>query len=82
MKTDHQMMYLTRRKKFGKNYKYAFLYSKIKEVIYLQVTIKLNFLQVDLVVNGNGEASWSGNLLFTVNGGKLTADSLKNVAIK
>ncbi|XP_031773152.1 tyrosine--tRNA ligase, cytoplasmic isoform X5 [Apis florea] len=39
-------------------------------------------LQVDLVVNGNGEASWSGNLLFTVNGGKLTADSLKNVAIK
>ncbi|CAD1476965.1 unnamed protein product, partial [Heterotrigona itama] len=39
-------------------------------------------LQVDLVVNGNGEASWSGNLLLTVNGGKLTADSLKNVAVK
>lgn len=39
-------------------------------------------LQVDLVVNGNGEASWSGNLLLTANGGKLTADSLKNVAIK
>ncbi|XP_031367645.1 tyrosine--tRNA ligase, cytoplasmic isoform X2 [Apis dorsata] len=39
-------------------------------------------LQVDLVVNGNGEASWNGNLLLTVNGGKLTTDSLKNVAIK
>ncbi|XP_076763641.1 tyrosine--tRNA ligase, cytoplasmic-like isoform X2 [Xylocopa sonorina] len=39
-------------------------------------------LQVDLVVNGAGEASWSGNLLLTANGGKLTADSLKNVAIK
>ncbi|CAL7933388.1 unnamed protein product [Xylocopa violacea] len=39
-------------------------------------------LQVDLVVNGAGEASWSGNLLLTVNGGKLTADSLRNVAIK
>ncbi|XP_053983225.1 tyrosine--tRNA ligase, cytoplasmic isoform X1 [Hylaeus volcanicus] len=39
-------------------------------------------LQVDLVVNGNGEASWSGNLLFTASGGKLIADSLKNVTIK
>ncbi|KAG7210416.1 hypothetical protein KM043_011948 [Ampulex compressa] len=39
-------------------------------------------LQVDLVVNGSGEASWSGNLLFTSNGGKLVADSLKNVSIK
>ncbi|XP_050592711.1 tyrosine--tRNA ligase, cytoplasmic isoform X2 [Bombus affinis] len=39
-------------------------------------------LQVDLVVNGSGEASWSGNVLLTASGGKLTADSLKNVAIK
>lgn len=39
-------------------------------------------LQADLVVNGSGEASWSGNLLLTASGGKLTADSLKNVAIK
>ncbi|XP_043258254.1 tyrosine--tRNA ligase, cytoplasmic isoform X2 [Colletes gigas] len=39
-------------------------------------------LQVDLVVNGNGEASWSGNLLFTASGGKLTTDTLKNVTIK
>ncbi|XP_026670464.1 tyrosine--tRNA ligase, cytoplasmic [Ceratina calcarata] len=39
-------------------------------------------LQVDLVVNGSGEASWCGNLLLTAAGGKLTADSLKNVSIK
>ncbi|XP_031833021.2 tyrosyl-tRNA synthetase isoform X1 [Nomia melanderi] len=39
-------------------------------------------LQPDLVVNGNGEASWSGNPLFTASGGKITADSLKNVPIK
>lgn len=39
-------------------------------------------LQVDLVVNGSGEASWCGNLLLTASGGKLTADSLKNVSIK
>ncbi|CAK9817384.1 Tyrosine--tRNA ligase, cytoplasmic [Anthophora quadrimaculata] len=39
-------------------------------------------LQADLVVNGNREASWSGNVLLTASGGKVTADSLKNVAIK
>ncbi|CAG5092106.1 Similar to yars1: Tyrosine--tRNA ligase [Cotesia congregata] len=39
-------------------------------------------LAVDLVVNANGEASWSGNLLVTASKGKLTADSLKNVPIK
>ncbi|XP_076241793.1 tyrosyl-tRNA synthetase isoform X1 [Calliopsis andreniformis] len=39
-------------------------------------------LQADLVVNGSGEASWSGNLLFTASGGKITADTLKNVTIK
>lgn len=38
--------------------------------------------QGDLVVNGSGEASWSGNVLLTASGGKVTADSLKNVAIK
>ncbi|XP_076160738.1 tyrosyl-tRNA synthetase isoform X1 [Ptiloglossa arizonensis] len=39
-------------------------------------------LKVDLVVNNNGEAAWSGNLLLTESGGKLTVDSLKNVTIK
>lgn len=39
-------------------------------------------LQADLVVNGNGEASWSGNPLLTSSSGKVTADSLKNVPIK
>lgn len=40
-------------------------------------------LQADLVVNGSGEASWSGNpLLTTTSSGKITADSLKNVPIK
>lgn len=39
-------------------------------------------LQVDLVVNGTGEASWSGNPLLTPSGGKVTAQSLKNVPIK
>ncbi|XP_029045342.1 tyrosine--tRNA ligase, cytoplasmic isoform X1 [Osmia bicornis bicornis] len=39
-------------------------------------------LQVDLVVNGSGEASWCGNLLLTSSGGKIITDSLKNVAIK
>nr|XP_012139389.1 PREDICTED: uncharacterized protein LOC100882620 [Megachile rotundata] len=39
-------------------------------------------LQVDLVVNGSGEASWCGNLLLTAAGGKIVADTLKNVAIK
>ncbi|CAK9801481.1 Tyrosine--tRNA ligase, cytoplasmic [Anthophora plagiata] len=39
-------------------------------------------LQADLVVNGNREASWSGNVLLTASGGKVIADSLKNVAIK
>ncbi|XP_057321499.1 tyrosine--tRNA ligase, cytoplasmic [Microplitis mediator] len=39
-------------------------------------------LAVDLVVNAEGEASWSGKLLLTSTKGKLTADSLKNVPIK
>lgn len=39
-------------------------------------------LQGDFVVNGSGEASWSGNVLLTASGGNITADSLKNVAIK
>lgn len=39
-------------------------------------------LSVDLIVNSDGAASWSGNLLFTESKGKLTADSLKNVPIK
>ncbi|XP_014603079.1 PREDICTED: tyrosine--tRNA ligase, cytoplasmic isoform X1 [Polistes canadensis] len=39
-------------------------------------------LQVDLIVNGNGEASWNGNLLVTSNGGKIIADSLRDVPIK
>ncbi|XP_077277830.1 tyrosyl-tRNA synthetase [Temnothorax americanus] len=39
-------------------------------------------LQVDLVVNGNGIASWSGNPLLTSTGGKITCDTLKNVPIK
>ncbi|XP_014483838.1 PREDICTED: tyrosine--tRNA ligase, cytoplasmic [Dinoponera quadriceps] len=39
-------------------------------------------LQVDLVVNGDGVASWNGNLLITSMGGKITSDTLKNVLIK
>lgn len=39
-------------------------------------------LQVDLIVNDSGEASWNGNLLLTSNGGKTIADSLRNVPIK
>lgn len=39
-------------------------------------------LQVDLVVNGDGLASWSGNILLTSTGGKITCDTLKNVPIK
>ncbi|XP_018377922.1 PREDICTED: tyrosine--tRNA ligase, cytoplasmic [Trachymyrmex cornetzi] len=39
-------------------------------------------LQADLMVNGNGIASWSGNLLLTLTGGKITCDTLKNVPIK
>ncbi|XP_011859545.1 PREDICTED: tyrosine--tRNA ligase, cytoplasmic [Vollenhovia emeryi] len=39
-------------------------------------------LQVDLVVNGDGIASWSGNPLLTSTGGKITCDTLKNVPIK
>lgn len=39
-------------------------------------------LAVDLVVNADGEASWSGKLLLTSTKGKLTADTLKNVPIK
>ena len=39
-------------------------------------------LQADLVVNGSGEASWSGNPLLTPSSGKIIADSLKNVPIK
>lgn len=39
-------------------------------------------LQVDLVVNGDGIASWNGNLLLTSTGGKITCDTLKNVPIK
>ncbi|XP_012219706.1 tyrosine--tRNA ligase, cytoplasmic [Linepithema humile] len=39
-------------------------------------------LQVDLVVNGDGVASWSGNPLLTSTGGKITSDSLRNVPIK
>ncbi|KAL2725168.1 hypothetical protein V1478_007841, partial [Vespula squamosa] len=38
-------------------------------------------LQVDLIVNDSGEASWNGNLLLTSNGGKTIADSLRNVPI-
>ncbi|KAM0728228.1 Tyrosine--tRNA ligase, cytoplasmic [Formica fusca] len=39
-------------------------------------------LQVDLVVNGDGVASWNGNLLLTLVGGKITSDTLRNVPIK
>ncbi|XP_018315041.1 tyrosine--tRNA ligase, cytoplasmic [Mycetomoellerius zeteki] len=39
-------------------------------------------LQADLMINGNGIASWSGNLLLTLTGGKITCDTLKNVPIK
>ncbi|XP_046814747.1 tyrosine--tRNA ligase, cytoplasmic isoform X1 [Vespa crabro] len=39
-------------------------------------------LQVDLIVNESGEASWNGNLLLTSDGGKTIADSLRNVPIK
>jgi len=37
---------------------------------------------VDLVVNEDGIASWNGNLLLTLTGGKITCDTLKNVPIK
>lgn len=39
-------------------------------------------LQVDLVVNGDGIASWSGNPLLTATGGKISSDTLRNVPIK
>lgn len=39
-------------------------------------------LQVDLVVNADGVASWNGNPLHTSTGGKITSDALKNVSIK
>ncbi|KAK2588844.1 hypothetical protein KPH14_001714 [Odynerus spinipes] len=39
-------------------------------------------LQVDLIVNENGQASWNGNLLLTSDGGKIVADTLRNVPIK
>ncbi|XP_015607250.1 tyrosine--tRNA ligase, cytoplasmic [Cephus cinctus] len=39
-------------------------------------------LQVDLIVNGNGEAAWAGNALLTASNGKITSDTLKNVPIK
>lgn len=37
---------------------------------------------MDLVVNGDSIASWNGNPLLTLTGGKITCDTLKNVPIK
>lgn len=39
-------------------------------------------LQADLVVNGDGVASWNGNPLLTLTGGKIISDTLRNVPIK
>ncbi|XP_025156260.1 tyrosine--tRNA ligase, cytoplasmic [Harpegnathos saltator] len=39
-------------------------------------------LQTDLIVNEDGVACWNGSLLITSMGGKITSDTLKNVAIK
>ncbi|XP_011495687.1 PREDICTED: tyrosine--tRNA ligase, cytoplasmic [Ceratosolen solmsi marchali] len=41
-----------------------------------------NKLQVDLIVDGNGNACWSGNPLITSTNEKITADTLRNVPIK
>ena len=39
-------------------------------------------MQVDLVVNANGIACWSGNPLLTSTNENLSADTLRNVPIK
>lgn len=47
--------------------------------LFLQIWEKL---QVDLKVNGDGEAVWKGNHLLTLNGEKIKSETLINSTVK